>query len=1375
MMTELKSQKTTSLAEQNRVSPPRRNFWFQVFSYALVATFAYQFSQALGENVQRQFGGSWTNIAKPLLFVMVIAFFYIIDRFSQRIDSPPASGENSDDESLSQRVRVPILLTCLLVGGIGLVKTLIEIRAAKENRLHFEVLRFATDQRTNVEALHGLISSEIKNQDTGETFDRTQVNELLADMLADRASLQSRELLLRKGTSVREVDDQLHEIEIITKSITDQTASLLTHEKASDDLIRAQSELHSTIEQYIPAVDKLILKLRDKCEYRLSNAVNRSYTGLSLRIQLLGIILCLVVEPVLWRLRRQSLASHALREQLDRLAMVVKGTSNKVIITDIDRKITWVNEGFERISGYNLQEIVGKSPGEFLQFEGTAPETVQSIRESLNAGKTFKGEIQNRSKDGRVYWNELLIEPTFNRAGKPTGFMALGMDISARKDAERIMQESQQFLSGALGAITSHIAILDSKGTIIDVNALWRDFAIDNDLKDTKFGIGTSYLEITDKSTGKFSEQAEEAATGIRSVISGNEESFEMEYPCHGSGVQRWFKMSAKGFFVGDERYVVVAHEEISTRKIAEKHLVNEQSKFRSIYEGNSDAIMLLDSDGFFDCNQRTLQLFGINSLQDFIKLHPDDISPEFQADGTRSRELADQQIQIAISTGENRFEWLHKHSDGSLLPAEVLLSSFELDGRRVLQATVRDITLRKQSELQLKDLNDRLQTDLKAREEAEASLRKTTAYLDVYRLIVDQHAIVAETDVKGTITHVNDAFCRISGYSREELIGQNHRIVNSGHHPKTLWQDMYKTVANGGIWHGEICNRAKNGSLYWVDTTIAPLFDDFGKVRGYFALRADITNLKNAQQQAESASLAKSEFLSNMSHEIRTPMTAILGFADILAEESDPTQFPRQFEYVNTIKRNGEHLISIINDILDLSKIEAEKMIVEQIDTDVIKIVSNVLSLMRTKAEAKGLTLEANFVTPIPKTIQSDPTRVRQILDNLVGNAVKFTSSGGVTIEVGMSDVASSEIAISVIDTGIGIKPEQLDRLFGTFEQADASTTRKFGGSGLGLRISKRLSELLGGSLTVSSQEGLGSKFTASIKARFVPGTPMIRLNRNSPLLAHNTVMPPAPATCAHRRPLAGTRILLAEDGVDNQRLISFHLRKAGATVKIADNGQIAVQMMTADATVDGPLVNPLPFDLILSDIQMPCMDGLTSTKLLRSKGCGIPILALTAHAMTTDAQKCLSAGCNAHLTKPIDPNLLISTCDYWKNMQNPNPANDVKVCVSEFADDPDMAELVTEYVESFSESVTKIRQALETRCFEDLGRIAHQFKGSGGGYGFPMISDAAAQLEAIVKSPDIPSESQPMFIQQSVDELISILEMARASLSTQSKSAFS
>ncbi|MCY2973117.1 MAG: PAS domain S-box protein [Planctomycetota bacterium] len=1364
-MTEVISRNPSSPSEPNPSSVTRRNRWFQIFSYGLVASFAYQFCSALGEHVERAFGHGWATVARPVIFILIVAAFYIIDRFSQRIDAIRNDEETGEIESLSRHFGISILLPCLTVGAVGLASTLSETSVARENSLQFDMLRFASDERTKIRTLSTALSLRDMNEYRDKFFTHQQIHQVLIALRLDHKRLENLASLLRDSGNVQDLKKQLIEIDRGLKGIADKAATII----AVDDQLEVAPinppGLLAAFGPLLQDVDKLILALSDDCKHRLSQSTSDSYSRLGLKTQLLGIILCLVVEPVVRRLKRQLLVGQELREKLNRLAMVVKGTSNAVIITDIHRKITWVNDGFTKTTGYTLEEVIGKSPGALLQFEGSDRQTIEAIRETLNARKTYKGEIQNRSKDGTVYWIELLIEPTLNRAGKHNGFMAIETDVSARKDAERAMKESQQFLSGAIGALTSHIAILDSKGTVIDVNALWKDFARDNHLDAANFGIGSSYLKITDQSTGKFSEEAEDAAGGIRSVISGNREYFDLEYPCHGSGVQRWFKMSASGFMVGDERFVIVAHENITTRKIAENHLANEQSKFRSIYESASDAIMLLDSAGFFDCNKRTLQLFGIENKSQFVLLHPDDLSPKFQVDGNRSREKADRQVEIAMQEGENRFEWLHRRRDGSVFPAEVLLSSLELDGRRVLQATVRDITARKHNELQLKDLNDRLQIDLQAREEAEASLRKTTAYLDVYRLIVDQHAIVAETDVKGTITHVNDAFCRISGYSRDELLGQNHRILNSGRHSDLMWREMYKTVARGAIWHGEICNRAKNGTLYWVDTTIAPLFDDVGKVRGYFALRADITDLKNAQKQAESASLAKSEFLANMSHEIRTPMTAILGFADILAQESNPKQFPKQFEYVNTIKRNGEHLISIINDILDLSKIEAEKMIVEQIDTDLIKIVNDVLSLMHSKADAKGLKLEANFLTSIPKTIQSDPTRLRQILDNLVGNAIKFTASGGVTIEVGMADDNDNEIALSVVDTGIGIKPEPLGRLFGNFEQADASTTRNFGGSGLGLRISRKLSELLGGGLTVASEEGKGSKFTARIKANVADGTPMLEFPRDAIQLPPRASLNFSIAADPNRRILAGIRVLLAEDGVDNQRLISFYLRKAGAIVQFADNGKIAVQLMTSDGTLDGPLTDPLPFDLILSDIQMPEMDGLTSTQLLRSKGCKIPMLALTAHAMNTDAKKCLSAGCNAHLTKPIDPNLLISTCEYWTNMQNTNLSSDMKTCVSEYADDPEMAELVTEYVESFPGTVTRIKQTLEERCFEELGRIAHQLKGSGGGYGFPAISDAAAQLEADVKSPKIDSDLQQRYIQRSVEGLISILEMARAS----------
>ncbi|MCU0718928.1 MAG: ATP-binding protein, partial [Pirellula sp.] len=523
---------------------------------------------------------------------------------------------------------------------------------------------------------------------------------------------------------------------------------------------------------------------------------------------------------------------------------------------------------------------------------------------------------------------------------------------------------------------------------------------------------------------------------------------------------------------------------------------------------------------------------------------------------------------------------------------------------------------------------------------------KETLRYLEMYRSIVDRHAIVAETDVAGNILYANDQFCVISGYSRQELLNQNHRILNSGHHSKRFWSEMFKTVANNKTWQGEVCNRAKDGTLYWVDTTIAPLINHDGKIRGYFAIRHDITALKNAKAEAQAASDAKSQFLANMSHEIRTPMTAILGYADLLADEvANPEEPQRCIEYVNTIKRNGEHLLTIINDVLDISKIEANLMEVESIGTNPSQIIKEVMNLMQVKANERGIHFYGNIHESIPSAIRSDPTRIRQILMNLIGNAIKFTEKGEVSLDVSFSSEPLPHISFVVRDTGIGMTPQQIDGLFSTFYQADASMTRRFGGSGLGLQISKRLALMLGGDLTVQSAFGIGSQFVFIL--------PVSEIGTKSPTDTSESA-PDSPTTVtskgeAGNKPLLGVRILLAEDGVDNQKLIAFHLSKAGADVTIAQNGKEAVQSLTIDGTLDGPLTMPYPFDLLLTDMQMPEMDGYTATKLLRSKDCGLPIIALTANAMLSDVQMCINAGCNEHVSKPVNRKQLIEICVQW------------------------------------------------------------------------------------------------------------------------------
>ncbi|MEM9020821.1 MAG: CHASE domain-containing protein [Planctomycetota bacterium] len=411
-------------------------------------------------------------------------------------------------------------------------------------------------------------------------------------------------------------------------------------------------------------------------------------------------------------------------------------------------------------------------------------------------------------------------------------------------------------------------------------------------------------------------------------------------------------------------------------------------------------------------------------------------------------------------------------------------------------------------------------------------------------------------------------------------------------------------------------------------------------------SMTADLRAYADAARQATQA---KSAFLANMSHEIRTPMTAILGYAELLEAQIDH-QDHEVLSYTETIRRNGNHLISIINDVLDLSKIEAGKFTVERVDTDPRQLVCDVLSLMQVKASAKSIRLEATCTSPVPERIKTDPLRLRQVLVNLVGNAIKFTKVGGVGVEIGF-DNERDLLVLNVTDSGCGMSPEQVDKLFRPFTQADESTSRKHGGTGLGLHISKRLAELLGGQISCVSTLGKGSRFQVTLQTGDVQGVGLIQAGPVQAVevdrrAASDRARPAGNAQSSQAKRLDGFRVLLAEDGPDNQRLINYHLTKAGARVTIAENGRVAVEQLTSDGTLDGALTEPPVFDVMFCDMQMPEMDGYTAVSLLREKGSTLPIIALTAHAMSGDDQKCYDAGCDAYATKPIDRETLVRVC---------------------------------------------------------------------------------------------------------------------------------
>ena len=906
-------------------------------------------------------------------------------------------------------------------------------------------------------------------------------------------------------------------------------------------------------------------------------------------------------------IKRDVTERRAAEEAQRFLASIVECSEDAIVANSPDGTILSWNRGAQALLGYSAEEAIGKHLSMIIQ-----PEELHHIAPFV--GQVLKSKVSSQRegllvrKDGRGVSVSITANAIPNFAGEVVAMAAIIRDITERKQAE----ESQSLLASIVESSDDAIVSVMLDGTITSWN------------KGAEVLFGYPADEIVGKSAAVL------APPDARDLIGQSLANARTGAVSHhdtaglgkdGSRIDITVTVSPIRSHGGEIEGAAAIFRNIGKRVHAEQRLRESEERFRIMADGCPAIMWVTDAEGGNRFANRTFQeFFGTTSEQ--VEggkwcplLHPDD-APNYLAAFRRAIEAHTPfKAEARARRADGEWRWIASYAEPRFSPAGEFLGHVGLSP---------DITERKQAEEALRSSEE------KFRQLAE-NIREVFWLVDA---------------ASNQTLYLSPAYEQVWGRTCDSAL-RNPTSWLDAVHPDDLEQAqlLWGPLAKRQPVESEFRIRTPDGQEKWVRERAFPVFDHAGQVVRIGGIAEDITEWKRyeeelvrARETADAGNVAKSRFLANMSHEIRTPMNGVIGMVQLLLN-TDLT--PEQREYAGVIETSGRALLSLIDDILDLSKIEARKIGLEHVDFDPRGTVEEAAQTLRTQAAAKGLAICWRAAPETPALLRGDPTRLRQVLTNLAANAIKFTERGEVTVQVGFEsqDNGKATLRFSVTDTGIGIRPEQASELFSPFVQADASTTRKYGGTGLGLSISKQLVELMGGRIGFDSRVGEGSTFwfTASFdvppELALASGVEPARASWRQPANGR-LVVPPGVG-----RPRSEARILVAEDHPINQRLVLAQLRKLGYEARAVASGVEAVEALRQEK-----------YDLVLMDCQMPEMDGFEATRRIRESGRPqVPIVAVTASAMTGDRERCIREGMDDYLSKPMELCQLAEVLARW------------------------------------------------------------------------------------------------------------------------------